>query len=170
MQKVQYLSLLNCAGSEPSAIDTYLLGADIKTAKAKHLSDIKYDNGRETDGDVRSSRRCTGERAVSFASFGSTQRTEQVDRIDADAFCLDGDTFSDVYLSGQQRDWCSASFGEEVKQKDCTPYGASSGQLQTSHCSLSVRQFLFPHKQLDQPNVFRPFRSSRSFSMIQSCE
>jgi hypothetical protein len=40
------------------------------------------------------------------------EQTELVDRIDADAFCFDdGDAFSDdVYLGGQQCDWCSAIF------------------------------------------------------------
>lgn len=92
----------------------------------------------------------SGSESCELAFFWNTQRTKQVDRIDADAFCFDGDTFSDVYLSGQQRDWCSASFGEEVKQKDCTPYGASSGQLQTSHCSLCIRQFYFPISRISQ--------------------
>jgi hypothetical protein len=52
-----------------------------------------------------------------LASFGNTQRTEQVDRIDADAFCFDGDAFSGVYLGGQQCDWRSASFGGRSEAK-----------------------------------------------------
>jgi hypothetical protein len=73
--------------------------------------------GRETDGDgpeqpaLALGKSSAGKRA----SFGSTQRTEQVDRVgDADALLpsLDGDAFSDVFIwvdsSLACERWCSS--------------------------------------------------------------
>jgi hypothetical protein len=75
-----------------------------------------------------------------LASFGNTQRTEQVDRIDADAFCFDGDAFSGVYLGGQKCDWCSAYFGRSEAKGlyaiRCMIWPAADVTL-----FLSVRQF-----------------------------
>ena len=118
---------------------------------------LKLMCGRETDGEMmpRSSRLrwCRGRAWLAGwrASFGSTQRTEQVDRV-GDAGALfpssDGDAFSDVFIWVDSSLACerwraSWTWGRSEAKGLCDTRRAHQlGQLTTSHSPGPIIIFL----------------------------